>query len=146
MMFTIAGVILHSTDLKDKVKSLNEATSEVASDGFSTTDNVLQLLGLCLLLIVILFAAYYTSKFVGKYKLGQFKNSNIQVIEAYRIGTNKMLQIVKIGNRYLLLGIGKDQITHLTELDENEVITHDLHEGEKPSFRQIFEKLKGKKE
>ncbi|TAH69602.1 MAG: hypothetical protein EWM47_06400 [Anaerolineaceae bacterium] len=141
-----AMVILHNTRNEEIVKGLNEATSEVAPDRFSTTDNILQLFGLCLLLIIILIAAYYTSKFVGRYKLGQFKDSNIKIIEAYKISTNKMLQIVKITNKYIVLGISKDQITYITELDESEVIAHDTYEGEKQSFRQIFEKIKGKKE
>ena len=141
-----ATFILHSKGTEDLVKSLNEAKSEDVPERLSTTDNVLQLLGLCLLLIIILIAAYYTSKFVGRYKLGQFKDSNIQVIEAYKVGTNKMLQIVKISNKYVVLGISKDQITYITELDESEVLTHDYNDGEKQHFRQIFEKLKAKKE
>lgn len=146
MMSMKATLILHSEGTEDLVKSLNEAKSEAVPERLSTTDNVLQLLGLCLLLIIILIAAYYTSKFVGRYKLGQFKDSNIQVIEAYKVGTNKMLQIVKISNKYVVLGISKDQITYITELDESEVLTHDYNDGEKQHFRQIFEKLKAKKE
>ena len=98
------------------------------------------------ILIIILIAAYYTTKFVGRYKLGQLRNSNIQVIEAYRISPNKIIQIVKIANKYLVLGIGKDNISYITELDESEVITHENSEVEKQSFRQIFERIKGKKE
>ena len=146
MMPIKATFILHSKGTEDLVKSINEAKSEAVPERLSTTDNVLQLLGLCLLLIIILIAAYYTSKFVGRYKLGQFKDSNIQVIEAYKVGTNKMLQIVKISNKYVVLGISKDQITYITELDESEVLTHDYNDGEKQHFRQIFEKLKAKKE
>lgn len=130
---------------KEIIDRVNKAQSEVAPEEFSTTNNVLQLIGLVILLLVILVAAYYTSKLVGKYKLGQLRNSNIQVIEAFRISPNKMIQLVKIGNKYLVLGIGKDSITYITELDEGEIIIHDT-EGDKPSFRQIFERIKGKKE
>jgi flagellar protein FliO/FliZ len=139
-------IILQSQQGAKIIDELNNATNEAAPESFSTTDNVLQLLGLCLVLIVILIAAYYTSKFVGRYKLGQLHNSNIQVIEIYRISNNKMLQIVKIANKYIVLGVNKDQITYITELDEGEVLTHEVKEGEKQSFRQIFEKLKGNKE
>lgn len=117
--------------------------NDVEAEKISTFDNVLQLLGLVLLLILILIAAYYTSRFVGRYKLGQLKDSNIQVIEIYRISTNKMLQIVKIANKYVVLGISKEQITYITELDESQVLTHDAKEEEKQSFKQIFDKFKG---
>jgi flagellar protein FliO/FliZ len=136
--------ILLST-MEEKIAEVNKAAGENAPKSFSTANNVLQMLGLVILLIIILIAAYYTSRFVGRYKMGQFKNSNIQLIEAYRISSNKMVQIVKICNKYVAIGVGKDNITYITELDENEVLTHDT-EVDKPSFRQIFEKIKGKNE
>lgn len=128
------------------VDGVNRAQTETTPDSFSTTNNVLQLLGLVVLLIIILIAAYYTSRFVGRYKLGQLKNSNIQVIEIHRISNSKMLQIIKIANKYVAIGVSKDNITFITELDEGEVLTHEFNEGEKESFRQIFDKIKGKKE
>ena len=138
--------ILLSTFEEKIVDGVNNASSEPTTESFSSTNNVLELLGLCLLLVIILFAAYYTSKFVGRYKLGQLKDSNISVIEAYRISTNKMLQIVKIGNKYVVIGVSKDNITVITELDESEVLIHEANEGEKQSFRQILDKIRGKKE
>jgi flagellar protein FliO/FliZ len=128
------------------VDGVNRAQTETTPDSFSTTNNVLQLLGLVVLLIIILIAAYYTSRFVGRYKLGQLKNSNIQVIEIHRISNSKMLQIIKIANKYVAIGVSKDNITFITEIDEGEVLTHEFNEGEKESFRQIFDKIKGKKE
>ena len=138
--------ILLSTFEEKIVDGVNNASSEPTTESFSSTNNVLELLGLCLLLVIILFAAYYTSKFVGRYKLGQLKDSNISVIEAYRISTNKMLQIVKIGNKYVVIGVSKDNITVITELDESEDWIHEDNEGEKQSFRQILDKIRGKKE
>jgi flagellar protein FliO/FliZ len=111
----------------------------------STGDSFLQLIGLVFLLIVILAAAYYTTKFVGGIKLGQMKTSNFQVIDAYRISTNKVVQIVKIGNKYVVLGIGKDTINYITELEEAEVLIKEVHAGEKISFKQTLEKLRNNK-
>jgi len=140
---SFSAIILGSS-LEDLPKKLNEAAGDAEPERFSSADNLLQLLGLCLILALILVAAYYTSRFIGRYKMGQLKDSNIQVIEAFRISPNKMLQIVRIANRYVVLGISKDQITYITELDGNEVVTHDVQENEKLSFREVFEKLKGK--
>jgi flagellar protein FliO/FliZ len=116
------------------------------SDGpkLSTTDNVLQLIGLVLLMILILVAAYYTSRFIGAKKLGQLKNSNFTVIDTYRINQNKMLQIVKIGNKYVVIAINKDSINLITELNESEIHINEVHPLEKLSFKSILEKLKNK--
>jgi flagellar protein FliO/FliZ len=96
--------------------------------------------------VIILFAAYFTSRLVGKYKLGQLKNSNFEIIEVYRISTNKMLQLVKIGSKYVVLGISKDQITYITELEEDDVLFQEIREIDKQSFSQILQKFKGNKE
>ncbi|NLL72039.1 MAG: flagellar biosynthetic protein FliO [Clostridiales bacterium] len=137
---------LQSTSDKELLDKLKNTTSDTVPEKISTWDNILQLLGLFIILILILIAAYYTSRFVGRAKLGQLKNSNFQVIDAYRISANKMLQIVKIANRYVVLSICKDQVTYIMELDENEVLTHEVIDQDKQSFVRIFEKIKGKKE
>ena len=112
----------------------------------TTMDSFMQLVGLVFLLIVILVAAYFTSKFVGGIKLGQLKHSNFNVIDSYRISPNKVMQIVKIGNKYIVIAIGKETINVITELDEADVFIKEVGTGEKLNFKQILEKLKNKNE
>ena len=123
-----------TTDMSGKVSGLTGSGS--------TGDSFLQLVGLVFLLIVILIATYYTTRFIGGFKQGQLKNSNFKVIDAYRVSPNKVVQIVKIGNKYIVLGIGKDTINYITELEEAEVIIREVHAGEKISFKQTLEKLR----
>lgn len=132
-------ILQGSSDILD---SINSEIPEKTNPGISTTDNVLQLVGLVVLLIIILVAAYYTSKFVGGIKLGQMSTSNFKVIDTYRISPNKLLQIVKIGNKFIVISIGKDTINYITELDEAEVLIKDFNNREKQSFKQVLEKLK----
>ena len=54
--------------------------------------------------------------------------------------------LFRSANKYLVLGVSKEQITYITELDEDDIITHEVNEDEKLSFHRIFEKLKGNKE
>ncbi len=105
-----------------------------------------QLAGLLLALIIILVAAYYTSRLVGGVKLGQLQKSNFQVIDSYRITSNKMLQIVKIGNKYIVIAVGKEEISYITELEEAQVLRKEFRPGEKQSFKQILDKLKNNKD
>lgn len=132
-------VILQST-----IDKLNEVTPTPTVKEVSTLDNFLELVGLVILLIIILIAAYYVTRLIGGIKLGQMKTSNFQVIDTYRISSNKVMQIVKVGNRFVLIGIGKDTITFITELSEDEVIIRDDVTAIKPDFKQILEKLKNK--
>lgn len=121
-------------------------TSSTIPQGVSSYDSIWQLVGLVSLLIIILVAAYYTSKFIGGIKLGQMKKSNFQVIDTYRVTPNKALQIVKIGNKFVVIAIGKDDIHLITELDESEVMIRESQQAEKQSFKQILDKLKNNNE
>lgn len=135
------GILLES----DLIKDINSKTNETAAPGFSSGDSALQLVGLVLLLIFILIAAYYTSRFVGGIKLGQLKNSNFQLIDSYRISPNKVMQIVKVGNKIVVIAIGKDTVNYITELDESEVTIKESVMIEKPDFKKIFDKLRNNK-
>lgn len=108
----------------------------------STWDSFVQLAGLVFLLIIILAAAYYTSRIVGGIKLGQMKNSNFQVIDTYRISQNKAIQIVKVANKYVVISIGKDTINYITELDEAEVLVKEIKAPDIVSFKQTLDKLR----
>lgn len=141
-----ALVLLQSTREEEILKGVNEKVAEAAPEKFSTTNNLVQLLGLCLLLAVILFAAYYTSKFIGKMKLGQLKNSNFTVIDTYKIAPGKMLQIVKVGKKYLLISVAKDSINFISDLNETDLFLKESIQAEKKSFRQIIDSIRNSKE
>lgn len=141
-----AFVLLQSTREEEILKGVNEKVAEAAPEKFSTTNNLVQLLGLCLLLAVILFAAYYTSKFIGKMKLGQLKNSNFTVIDTYKIAPGKMLQIVKVGKKYLLISVAKDSINFIADLNETDLFLKESIQTEKKSFRQIIDSIRNSKE
>lgn len=45
------------------------------------------------------------------------KSSNIKVVESASIGFNNSVCIIKTGDKYVLIGITKDKITYLTDLN-----------------------------
>jgi flagellar protein FliO/FliZ len=130
----------------DFLKDINANQKDKVDQNMPTVHNLWQLVELCLLLFVILIAAYYTSKFVGRWKLGEMQSSNFQLVDTYRIGPNKMLQIVKVANKFLVISVGKDAITFVAELDESEVIIRDKNKQQNVSFTRILDKIKNGKE
>ncbi len=109
----------------------------------STFNSILQFITLLIVFVVILFATYWTTKFVGSYQKVTGRATNFEVIETYRIANTKYLQIVKAGNKYLVISVCKENITLLTELSEEEV-TLPQTEGMEP-FAKILEKVKNNK-
>lgn len=84
-------------------------------------ENILQLIVVLVVFVLVLFAAFYSSKWIAKNGGMQMKSANIKAIETYKIAPNKYIQIVRIGSKYYSIGITKDQITYLTELDEEQL-------------------------
>lgn len=118
----------------------------VSSKMSSTTDNALQLFGLIILFFLIIVATYVTSKFIGNYKLGQMKNKNFKVIETYKVAPNKFLQLIKVGNKYLVISIGKEEIHNITEIPEEDVILPIENEQHGLKFSDLIAKVQGKQQ
>ena len=87
----------------------------------STAQSLLELLGLILIFVIVLVVCYLTTKFVAGRQLVQKKIGNFDVVETFPIAQNKYLQLIRMGNKYVVISVTKDSVTYITELDENEV-------------------------
>lgn len=135
--------MLLETDIVDQ---LNSGIVEDKVGIPSSSNSIWELIGLVLLLIVILIATYYTTRFVGRAKGNQLKTGNFELIDSYRISPNKMLQIIKVSGKYLVIAISKDNIEFITELEEEKITIRDFGSANKQSFKKIFENIKDKYE
>ena len=109
-----------------------------------TGDNFLQFISLLAVFVLVLIVAYFVTRWIASYGQGQMGNKNIRVIEGYRMGPNKTIQIVKVGNKYLVLGVGKDDISYLGEVEEKDLAITDETIKPLPEFKDILAKAKGK--
>lgn len=111
-----------------------------------TIGNILQLIGLIIVFIIILFATYYVSRWVGKSGLIQNSSSNIRVVETFRLSQTKYLQIIKVGEkRFFLIAVSKDDITYISELNEEDIaIVQDSMTENNFNFADILKKITSK--
>lgn len=109
--------------------------------GMSRMDSYLQFITVLILFVFVLGITYATTRWIANYQKEKAAGSNLELIETMRITGNKYLQIVRAGNKYMVIAIGKDEIHMLTELSEDEIV---LLKGNEPQmdFKSIFEKLK----
>ncbi|MFP4697260.1 MAG: FliO/MopB family protein [Eubacteriales bacterium] len=108
-----------------------------------------QLIGMLILFFIILFGAYFTTKWISRLQFQQNKGKNMQVIEVLRLTPNKMLQIVKINNRFFVISISKEHINLITELNKEEVKDNrNIQDSDKISFKEQLNQIlnRGKKE
>ena len=84
--------------------------------------NALELIGLIIVFILILFATYYTSRWIAKNGVNMQNSGNIKIVETYRVSQTKYLQIVKVGHgRFFLFSVTKDNISFISELNEDDI-------------------------
>lgn len=106
----------------------------------SSLNSFLQLVGVSILFLIVLAITFLTTKFVGGIKMNRDSKSNFKVIETYKITQNKFLQIIEVGNKYILIAISKDSIQYLTELDRQEVKELELPKLD-INFSEVFNKV-----
>ena len=120
----------------------------------SSLESAIQLLGALLIFAFVLVITYFTAKWVGGYQKMSMYGKNLQIIESLKVAPNKFLCLVKAGKIYLVIAVGKDEVTLLTQLTEeqlSEVPVFDSIQGNTMSgktvvaenFREVMEKVKG---
>ena len=109
-------------------------------------DGYIQFVTVLILFVFVLGITYLLTKWIANYQKGKTIVGNLEVIETCRITSNKFVQIVRAGSKYLVIGLGKDEIHILSELSEEELDLQDSHEEKTASFRSIFDEVKRLKE
>lgn len=95
-----------------------------------------------LLFILCCIGIHFVTKFVRKQQIFNNRNSNIHIIETIAIGPQKYLQLVKIIDKCLLIGVTKDNIIFIKEFDNEDII---LNNNEiEDTFKKVLDKFKSK--
>ena len=110
---------------------------------YSRLSSFAQLITLLIVFVLVLALTFYATKWMAKIQKNQFKNSNIEVVETFRLSNTKYIQIVKLGEKYVAIAVGKDTVTFLTELEESQLdLTKVTEETNILEFQEIFKKVK----
>lgn len=113
----------------------------IALSQSSRFDSIWQLISVSIIFLVVLGLSYFSARWIAKIQKSQAGNKNIEVIETFKITTNKYIQIIRTGEKYLVIAIAKDSITMLTEINKEQL---DLLKEDVPkeSFNDILNKIK----
>jgi flagellar protein FliO/FliZ len=94
------------------------------------------------LVLFVVLLAYFTTKLLVAARSGRLRSTkrDLEVIESIGVSQQAWVSIIRAGSRYILLGITKENITLLSELDK-ETLT--LHSGSTPQvpFTDVFKRL-----
>jgi flagellar protein FliO/FliZ len=97
-----------------------------------------------LIIVFVILLAYYSLKMMAFTRaggrLGNAK-ANLSIVESIGVGANSMVQIVRAGEKYYLLGVTKERITMLAELDETKMDLSEIKKMPEMPFGKIFNKF-----
>lgn len=100
------------------------------------------MIGLLILLIVLLFAASFVSKWYAGAMSGKKYAGNIKIIETYPIGQGKMIQIIQVGKKYIALVQTKDSVVFLTELTQEDLLIKEpVQMPRTEGFSEMFQEI-----
>ena len=113
----------------------------------SHVKSLVELIGVLVIFVFVLVITYLTTRWMGGFQKARLKNKNLSLIETIGVGNNKTISIVEVGKKYIVVAVGKDSVTLLTELKEEELKDFSfMEEGmtQTGNFQEILSKLKAK--
>lgn len=105
-------------------------------------DSFVQFITILLLFLFVLVITYVVTRWVSGIQKVQMTGKNMGLVETMRISNSKYLQIIRAGEKYLVIAVCKDTVTMLAELSQDELSLDDGNEVKSLSFREILDKMK----
>ena len=106
--------------------------------------SIYQFVVVLVIFIGVLCLTAFATKWIASYMHTQNTNpySNFEVIDAFSMGPNHRLQIVKVGkNKYFVIGLGKETVTFLGELSEDDLKEKSSERTPSRNFNDILNKF-----
>lgn len=120
----------------------------------STLNSFIQLIGVLIIFAFVLIITYFTTKWVGGFQKAQMVGSNLQVVETVRIANGNYVQILQLGDVYLVIAVGKERVTMLAQLTKEQMESAGISfadstsavakmgMGTQETFQEVLQKLR----
>ena len=121
----------------------------ILSVSSSFMNSVIDLITVLVIFIFVLALTYYVTRWIAGYQRTKTAQGNLSVLEGIRVSNSQSIQIVRAGtDKYLVVGVSKDQMTLLATLtaDELRATTLPMKQTSRPGerFSDILEEFKKK--
>lgn len=104
----------------------------------NSVNRIAESLTVLLIFCFVLAITYLVTRFVAGYQKSQMSQGNIRILETTRISQTKYLQLLQVGEVYMVIAVCKDSITMLTTVEKEQLNFEVMPEGEKPDFKEIL--------
>ena len=97
-----------------------------------------QFITVLFIFVAVLGVTAWTTRWMANYQKQQYVNENIEVIETTRIANNKYIQIIRAGEKYMVIAVCKDTVTMLGEIPEEQLM--EKPPAQRLSFKELLDK------
>lgn len=106
-------------------------------------DQVAQFITVLFIFLFVLVITYYTTRWIAGFQKEKMTGKNVEIIETLKISQNKYVQILRTGEKYIVIAISKDGVTMLTEVEAEKIILPETNSAvAQLDFKAILEKAK----
>lgn len=98
----------------------------MAASAYSWLDSLGQLMGVLAVFILVLLLTWFVTRWIAGYQKIQMQNQNLRIVETLKITMNSYIQIIEVGELYLVIAVSKDRIEKLTELSKEQFASASL--------------------
>ena len=102
------------------------------------SDSYAQFMAVLIIFVLVLGVTAFVTKWIANYQKQQSVNCNVEVIETTRITSNKYIQIVRVGEKYMVIAVCKDTVTMLGEVPKEQL--KEANTQVNMNFKELFEK------
>ncbi len=122
-------------------KSQNYNSNQTEVNWSNSFASIGQFFYLLLIFSFVIILAYYSTRFIASSRFSsrylKKGSANINIIETAFVGQQSSIQLVKVGEKYFIIGVTKEQINYLTEVSKEDVV---IAEEQEQINRIPFEK------
>jgi flagellar protein FliO/FliZ len=104
-----------------------------------TSSSYMQFITVLIIFVLVLGVTAWVTRWMANYQKGRNSNNNIEIIETTRITSNKYIQLLRVGETYMVIAVCKDTVTMLSEVPAEQLKFPDGTQN-RMSFKELFEK------
>lgn len=114
--------------------------------GVGSVNRIAESLTVLLIFCFVLAITYLVTRFVAGYQKTQMSQGNIRILETTRISQTKYLQLLQVGETYMVIAVCKDSVTMLTTVEKEQLNFEKMSEGKKPDFKEVLSRFVSKEQ
>jgi flagellar protein FliO/FliZ len=118
----------------------------LSADG-SDAGSLLSLFGsffhILLIFALIILVCWFALRMTGRVRGRGGTSKNLHLVETILVGSQNMVQLVRAGDKYLVIGVTRERVTLLGEVDAEQIRELDPPQIGTP-FKQILERFTNK--